>query len=90
MALLRTSVAQLEESSEVCCEIFELLWQNWIILFSMRIISFQKMADSFLEGELTVEDFLEKYVKERSELHVRRTKVDKLKEIMRHRNVLTT
>ena len=56
----------------------------------MKIILFQKMADSFLEGELTVEDFLEKYVKERSELHVRRTKVDKLKEIMRHRNVLTT
>ncbi|CAB3987517.1 Hypothetical predicted protein [Paramuricea clavata] len=65
MALLQTSVAQLEENSE-------------------------KTADGFLDGEVTVEDFLEKYVKERAELHVRRTKVDKLKELMTHRNVLTT
>ena len=65
MALLQTSVAQLEETSE-------------------------KTADSFLEGDISVEDFLEKYAKERADLHVRRTKVDKLKELMRHRSRLGT
>ncbi|XP_028396673.1 vacuolar protein sorting-associated protein 37C-like [Dendronephthya gigantea] len=65
MALLQTSVAQIEETSE-------------------------KTADGFLDGDVTVEDFLEKYTKERSELHIRRTKVDKLKELMRHRNMLTS
>lgn len=60
MALLQTSVAQSEESSE-------------------------KTADSFMDGELSVDDFLDKYLKERTILHMRHTKVDKMKEMMRRR-----
>ncbi|XP_046840268.1 vacuolar protein sorting-associated protein 37C-like [Xenia sp. Carnegie-2017] len=61
LALLQTSVAQLEEHSE-------------------------EIAEKFLEGDVAIEDFLEKYGEERQMVHIKRTKVDKLRELIRNSN----
>ena len=51
------------------------------------IIFYQEIAEKFLEGDVAIEDFLEKYGEERKMVHIKRTKVDKLRELIRNSNM---
>lgn len=46
----------------------------------------EKIATSFLEGETTVESFLEEFAEARKLAHMRRVKVDKMTELLTRRN----
>lgn len=49
-------------------------------------VALQKIATSFLEGETTVESFLEEFAEARKLAHMRRVKVDKMTELLTRRN----
>lgn len=43
-----------------------------------------KIAQDFLSHSLTIDEFLEKFKKSRMEMHLRKLKVDKMQELLRH------
>ncbi len=49
----------------------------------------QKLASQFLSSSITVEAFLDAFTKMRRDTHVKRVKVDKLKELLRNRRIST-
>jgi ESCRT-I complex subunit VPS37 len=48
----------------------------------------EELVKQFLDNELTVDLFMEKFMGQRKEMHLRKVKVDKMKDIIRqpHRN----
>lgn len=43
----------------------------------------QKVAEKFLAGDIEVDEFLEQFLSRRKLMHLRKVKVDKIREIMR-------
>lgn len=50
------------------------------------ILSFQKLAEKFLSGEIDLEGFLEEFLKMRKDTHLRKAKADKMAELLSRRN----
>ncbi len=45
----------------------------------------QELADSFIEGQLAISDYVDQYVKKRTTAHLQKAKAEKMADILRER-----
>lgn len=83
LALLQTAVCEMEEESDVCSNLYQRINNKYC---NFIIILFQKLAEKFLCGDTDLEGFLEEFLKQRKEMHMRKAKADKMVEMLSRRN----